>query len=170
MRRVGKLAGDFFNQIRGYAGDLLSPCGSVGFYLVIAARRVAVFQTTIEAVVRQHQIVNDDHPFLATVGERQGFARHAARQHRLLLHAAKMRVLITAKVGEGDICDAIVRNQQGEGQLAFMACRPGLQVPFAFFSPAEADGTVWHYQVPGNIKGDRFPFRIIGFTQPVDKV
>ena len=170
VRRVGKFTGDFFYQISGDAGNLFAPGRGVGFYLGVVCRRVTVFQTAIEAVVCEHQIVHANHASLAAVGQRQGFTRYSARQHRLLLHAAEMRILVAPEVREGHVCHAVVGDEQGKRQLGFLSRGQRLQVPFAFFTPAEADGTIRRHQISGHVKGDGFPLRIIGFTQPVGQI
>ncbi|MNC17754.1 hypothetical protein D3C75_656450 [compost metagenome] len=170
MGGVGELAGNLLDMTTRDAGDLLPPGWSVGFDLGVLFCRVHVVQPAVKAVVRQHQVIHAGHPHLAAINQGEGFGRHLADKHRVLFHAAKMRILVTAKVREGDVGHLAVGTQQGQGQVGLLARRQRFQVPFAFFAPAEADRAVGHHQIARAIEGDRFPLRIIAFAQPVGEV
>ncbi|MNS44774.1 hypothetical protein D3C72_772250 [compost metagenome] len=139
MSGIGEFTGDLFNMATRYAGDLLAPGWGVGFDFGVIFYRVVIFQPAIQSVVRQDQIVNAGDLLLTAIGEGQGFRRHFADQHRVLLHAAKVRVFIAAEVGERHIRDLIVGDEQRERQLRLLTGSQRLQVPFAFFTPAETN-------------------------------
>ncbi len=170
MRRVGKLPGDLLDMATRHPGDLLPPGRGVGFDLGVIFCRKVILQPPIETIVSQHQIVDAGNMQLSAIGEGQGFYRQLAHQHRLLLHAAEVRVFVAAKVGESHSGDRVVGAQQRERQVGFLACRQRFKVPFAFLTPAEADRAVRHHQIARGGKCDGFPFRVIGFAQPVGKV
>ena len=98
------------------------------------------------------------------------FYRQLTDQHRFLFYAAKMRVFISAKIGECHAGHFIMLTEQRESKLSFRASRQGFQVPFALLTPAKTDRSVRDNQFASTVKGYRFPLRIVAFTQTIDKV
>ena len=68
MGGIGKFAGDGFNVLARYAGNLLAPGWGVRFDFSVIFRAVFIFQPAIEAVIRQYQIINADHWTGAAIG------------------------------------------------------------------------------------------------------
>lgn len=60
MRRIGKLAGDLFDMLTRYAGDLLRPCRGIGFDLGEILRRIDIVKPAIQTVVGQNQVIGAD--------------------------------------------------------------------------------------------------------------
>ncbi len=142
MRFVGRFAEfarDFFNLAARHAADLLRPGGRIGAHVAVVARAVGVIKAAVQAVVGQGQIINRGDRQLTAVGQRQHFDRHFMQQHLFLFHVAEMGILDAAEVREGDIHNRIAPVEQRQRQLRRRACRFRLEVPFAFFAPAEAD-------------------------------
>ena len=57
MRRIGKPAGDLFDMLTRYAGDLLRPCRGIGFDLGEILRRIDIVKPAIQTVVGQNQVM-----------------------------------------------------------------------------------------------------------------
>ncbi len=84
-----------------------------------------------------------------------------------------MFVRAVAEIGEGDLCDLIMVGfiNERHGKIGILARAVFLlQIPLAFFTPAEADGAVRdHNLFCFAVYGDSLPFRIIGLTKFVIK-
>lgn len=75
MCRIGKLAGDLFDMLTRYAGDLLRPCRGIGFDLGEILRRIDIIKPAIQTVVGQNQVIDADHQAAFATGQRQLFSR-----------------------------------------------------------------------------------------------
>ena len=75
VRGIGKLTGDLFDMTAWHAGNLLTPGRGVGFYFAVILCAMNIIQTTVEAVIRQHQIIDAHHRATATVSEGKIFYR-----------------------------------------------------------------------------------------------
>ena len=170
VRRIGKLTGDLFDMTAWHTGNLLAPGRGVGFHFAVILCAMNVIQTTIEAIIRQHQIIDAHYRATATVSEGKMFYRQLTDQHWFLFYTAKMWVFVAAKVGECYPSHFIMLTQQREGKFCFCPSGQRLEVPFACFTPAKADGAVRHDQLTFTVKGHGFPLWIVAFAETIDKV
>ena len=68
MRRIGELAGDLFDMLTRYAGDLLSPCRGIGFDIREVTRGVGIVKAAIQTVVSQHQVIHAHYQSVFSTG------------------------------------------------------------------------------------------------------
>ena len=170
VRSIGKLTGDLFDMTAWHTGNLLAPGRGVGFHFAVILCAMNVIQTTVEAIIRQHQIIDAHYRATATVSEGKMFYRQLADQHRFLFYTAKMWVFVAAKIGECHTGHFIMLTEQRERKFSFSACRQWFQVPFAFLPPAKTDRSIRDNQFASTVKGYRFPLRIVAFAQTIDKI
>ncbi len=167
---LGELARDSLQMLTRHAADLLRPGGRIGFYVVIALRAVGVVQSAIQPVVGQQQIVDRHHAARRAVRQGDMFHRQLMQQDRVLFHMAEVRAFIAAVIGKRHRRHVVAVVNQAETQRYLLARRQRFQVPFALFAPAETGGAVRRHQVAGFAEGDGFPFRVVGFAQPVGEI
>ena len=138
---IGKLTGGTNDVGPSNAGDFFSPRRSVRLNLIVAFGAVVIVQTALQAVVGHGQVINGGHQSGAPIRQLQAFYRQLMQQDVLQLNAGEVLGAFAAKVREAHLGDLILAAQQAQLQFGFVTGRAValLEVPFAFFTPAEAD-------------------------------